>query len=162
MTITNINVTGGINASVDNFVVDDSTNLDKVGLIIQVDNERMKIKSVNTGSHTLTVERGADNTDAASHNDDTAIKAVNGSAEIYKMTQGDSPTSLLTNIQHLAVEDPHKGPLSVNSGTGGQTYGYDYYSESNIVSPTLTTLPVPSFCIILKRGKTYRVSYIRF
>ena len=152
LTITNLNVTGGINDSVDNFVVDDSSQLNKENLLIQLDNERMKIKSVNTGSHTLTVERGADNTTPASHTDNTAIKAISGNVDIYKMTKAESPTSLLTNIQNLAVEDPHKDALAINSGTGGQTYGYDYYVESNITSTILTTPPVPSFFHYFKKG----------
>jgi hypothetical protein len=152
LTITTINVTGGINASVDNFVVADSSRLNKENLIIQIGSERMKIKSVDTGSHTLTVERGADNTDAGSHSNGAAIKAISGNVDIYKMTKAESPTSLLTNIQNLAVEDAHLNQVNINSGTGGLTYGYDYYVEPNITSTILTTPPVPSFFHYFKKG----------
>ena len=151
-TVTTINDTGGINDSVDNFVVTSSLQLNHENLIIQIGNERMKIKSVDTSSHTLTVERGADNTDANSHSDGAAIKAISGNVDIYKMTKADSPTSLLTNIQNLAVEDPHQSQIEINSGTSGLTYGYDYYVEPNITSTILTTLPVPSFFHYFKKG----------
>ena len=158
LTVTTINDTGGINASVDNFVVVDSSRLNKENLIIQIGSERMKIKSVDTGSHTLTVERGADNTDADSHSDGAAIKAISGNVEIYKMMKAESPTSLLTNIQNLAVEDPHKSATEITSGSGGQTYGYDYYVEPNITSTILTTPPVPSFFHYFKKGDRPTIS----
>jgi len=142
---------GNVNDSQDAFDVDAVSDNLVVDTIIFVDQEKMKILSID--GLELTVERGALNTIGAVHVDGAAVKILHNSQEIYHMNQGDSPTSLLTNIQHLAIEDPHATNHQINSGTGGQTYGYDYYVEPNFISTVLTTTPASSFFHYFKKGQ---------